>query len=105
MTSAPFSVLQKDSDQLQEEIYRKLGSDEDDVFVLLTYLTAELGEVADKVRALEGKRLNSSHIKPEDLATEIVDCVYNLMLIASHYDIKLDDYWSKRLAGIKSKFT
>lgn len=99
-----FSVLQEDAKELVQYILKKLGTKEDSVYVLLTYLLAECGEVADKVRALEGNRVKSSHITRDDLAKEIVDCVYNLMLIANHYEITLDEAWKNRLEGIRNKF-
>ncbi len=102
--SQKFSQLQKDSQDLQSYIFSKIGKQKDSIYVLLTYLLAECGEVADRARALEGNRVKSSHIQKDDLAKEIVDCVYNLMLIANHYDIDLDEYWKDRLEKIKKKF-
>ena len=98
-----FSKLQKESKELEEFISQKLKK-KDSIYVLLTYLLAECGEIADKVRGLERNRVNSEHIKKEDLAKEIVDCVYNLMLIANYYGISLDGFWKKRLKEIKLKF-
>ena len=72
--------------------------------MLLTYLMAEVGEISDKARALEGNRVKSEHIRKDDLAEEIVDSIYCLMLIANYYHLDLDKYWTKRLKGIREKF-
>lgn len=99
-----FKILQKDSGDLNKWILNKLGNGPYTPYVILTFLLAECGEVADKVRALEGSRVNSSDITKDDLAKEIVDTVYNLMILANYYSIDLDKYWDKRLRGIKDKF-
>jgi len=104
MSNLNFSQLQKDSKELEDFILKKIEKGKDSPYTLLTYLLAECGEVADKVRALEGNRVKSSHITEKDLAKELVDCVYNLMLIANFYKIDLDDYWQDRLDKIKDKF-
>lgn len=99
-----FSSLQVDADKLAAAIADKLGKKPDDAYVLLAHLLAEAGEVADQVRALEGNRVRSGGVRAEDLGKEIVDCIYNLMLIANHYHIELDALWGKRLEEIKKKF-
>jgi len=100
----PFKEIQKESENLNKWILNKLGNRPYNPYILLTFLLAECGEVADKVRALEGSRVNSSDVTKDDLAKEIVDAVYNLMILANYYSIDLDKYWDKRLGGIKDKF-
>ena len=100
-----FLRLQKTSKELQKTIFKKIGNKTgDSIYVLLTYLLAECGEVADKARALEGNRVKSSHINKDDLARELVDVIYNIMLIANFYGIELDDYWNDRIDKIRQKF-
>ena len=99
-----FSKLQRDSKELQKTIFKKIEKKKDSVYVLLTYLLAECGEIADKARALEGNRVKSSHVQNSDLAKELVDGIYNLLLIANHYNIDLDEYWEDRIEKIKAKF-
>ncbi len=71
----------------------------------LSMLAAELGELADDVIALEGDRVeDKSYNSKDELAKEIVDVVYNALVIANHYDINLDAYFSARLEKIKAKF-
>lgn len=99
-----FKRLQKESENLKKWILNKVGNGPYNSYVILTFLLAECGEVADKVRALEGSRVNSSEVTKDDLANEIVDTVYNLMILANYYSIDLDKHWDKRLKGIKEKF-
>lgn len=101
-----FSKLQKDSEELEKLIISKSRTGKkDEVFVLVTHLLAECGEVADDIKGMEGKRAEDpSNYTIEDLAKELVDVVFNTLRIANNYGINLDDYWTKRLEGIKNKF-
>ncbi len=99
-----FQRLQKESGNLNNWILNKIGNGSYNPYIILTFLLAECGEVADKVRALEGSRVNSSEIIKDDLAKEIVDTVNNLMILANYYSIDLDAHWDKRLKEIKNKF-
>lgn len=104
MDSQHFSSLEADAADLAAYIAEKLKKKPDNAYVLLAYLLAECGEVADRVRALEGNRMRSHDVRPEYLGKEIVDSIYNLVLIANHYHIHLDDLWKSRLEEIKKKF-
>jgi NTP pyrophosphatase (non-canonical NTP hydrolase) len=101
-----FTKLQSDSDELEKLIISKSRTGKkDEVFVLVTHLLAECGEVADDIKGMEGKRTEDpSNYTKEELAKELVDVVFNTMRIANNYGISLDDYWDKRLVGIKNKF-
>lgn len=101
-----FKVLQKQSEDLQQLIVSKSRSGKpDEIFVLLTHLMAECGEAADEIKGMEGKRAEDPSLySKEELAKELVDIVFNTLRVANHYDINLDDYWDKRLGGIKAKF-
>ena len=100
-----FTKLQKDSDDLEKLIISKSRSHKkDDVFVLITHILAECGEVADDIKGMEGKRAEDpSNYKKEDLAKELVDVIFNVLRVANFYNINLDDYWENRLVGIKNK--
>jgi NTP pyrophosphatase (non-canonical NTP hydrolase) len=100
-----FDQLQKDSTQLEDYILNKSRGGKDDIFVLVTHLLAECGEAADDIKGMEGKRAEPpSNYSKEDLAKELVDIIFNTLRIANHYGINLDDYWAKRIEGIKQKF-
>ena len=101
-----FSQLQKDSDELEQLIISKSrNSKKDSIFVLITHLLAECGEVADEIKGMEGKRAEDpSRYSKDELAKELVDVIFNALRIANHYDVELDDYWTKRIGKIKAKF-
>jgi NTP pyrophosphatase (non-canonical NTP hydrolase) len=101
-----FKKIQDDSDSLESLIISKSRTGKkDDIFVLLTHLLAECGEVADEIKGMEGKRAEDpSKYSKEELAKELVDVVFNTMRVANNYKINLDNYWEKRLQGIKDKF-
>lgn len=100
-----FHKLQQDSKELEEFIVHKTQKSKDDIFVLLTHLIAEIGEVADEIKGMEGKRAeNPSCYSKDELAKELIDVVFNTLRIANHYNIDLDEYWEKRIQGIKEKF-
>jgi NTP pyrophosphatase (non-canonical NTP hydrolase) len=101
-----FSKLQKQSEELQNFIISKSRSDKaDEIFVLVTHLLAECGEAADEIKGMEGKRVEDpAQYSKDELAKELVDIIFNTLRIANHYGITLDNYWDKRLDGIKAKF-
>ena len=71
----------------------------------LSMLSAEVGELADEVIALEGDRVeDKSYQTKDDLAKEVVDVIFNALTIANHYGIDMDEYFENRIAKIKSKF-
>jgi NTP pyrophosphatase (non-canonical NTP hydrolase) len=100
-----FGKLQQDSAELEKLLVSKSRTGKDDVFVLITHLLAECGEVADDIKGMEGKRAEDpSNYTKEELAKELVDVVFNTLRIANHYGITLDDFWDNRLVGIRNKF-
>jgi len=71
----------------------------------VTMLSAEVGELADDVIALEGDRVEDKlYNKKDELAKELVDVLFNTMSIANHYKINLDDYFVERIGKIRAKF-
>lgn len=101
-----FTRIQKQSKELEEFITSKSRDGKsDEVFVLITHLLAECGEVADEIKGIEGKRAEDpAQYSKDKLAKELVDVVFNALRIANHYGIELDNFWDKRLDGIKAKF-
>lgn len=101
-----FTRIQKQSKELEEFITSKSRDGKsDEVFVLITHLLAECGEVADEIKGMEGKRAEDpAQYSKDKLAKELVDVVFNALRIANHYGIELDNFWDKRLDGIKAKF-
>ena len=101
-----FAKLQEQSRELQELIASKSKSGKaDDVFVLITHLLAECGEAADEIKGMEGKRAEDPSLYSKtELAKELIDIIFNTLRIANNYGIDLDNYWDKRLEGIKAKF-
>lgn len=101
-----FTGIQKQSKELEEFITSKSrGGKSDEVFVLITHLLAECGEVADEIKGMEGKRAEDpAQYSKDKLAKELVDVVFNALRIANHYGIELDNFWDKRLDGIRAKF-
>ena len=101
-----FVKLQEQSRELQELIASKSKSGKaDDVFVLITHLLAECGEAADEIKGMEGKRAEDPSLYSKtELAKELIDIIFNTLRIANNYGIDLDNYWDKRLEGIKAKF-
>lgn len=96
--------LQDKSREIQDLIKKSTGK-ELSAYAKLTMLSAEIGELADDLIALEGDRVeDKSYKNTDELAKEIVDVIYNALTIANHYDIKLDDYFIPRLEKIKAKF-
>ena len=99
-----FKKLQDDVAKVEKLITNK-SKDKDNIFVLLTHLLSECGEAADEIKGLEGKRAeNPSNYSKEELAKELVDIVFNILRIASLYQINLDEHWEKRLKEIEDKF-
>lgn len=101
-----FTRIQKQSKELEEFITSKSRDGKsDEVFVLITHLLAECGEVADEIKGIEGKRAEDpAQYSKDKLAKELVDVVFNALRIANHYGIELDNFWDKRLDGIRAKF-
>ena len=101
-----FNVLQKQTRELEAFITSKSKSEKpDNIFVLITHLLSECGEAANEIKGMEGKRAGDplSYSKAE-LAKELIDVIFNVLRIANHYSIDLDNQWDKRLDGIKAKF-
>jgi NTP pyrophosphatase (non-canonical NTP hydrolase) len=100
-----FGKLQQDSAGLEKLLISKSRGGKDDIFVLVTHLLAECGEVADDIKGMEGKRAEDpANYTKDELAKELVDVVFNTLRIANYYGIGLDNYWDKRLVGIRNKF-
>lgn len=101
-----FKDLQEKTNKLEDFLISKSRTGEkDEVFVLVTHLLAECGEVADDIKGMEGKRAEDpSNYTKEDLAKELVDVIFNTLRIARNYNINLDDYFDKRIEGIYAKF-
>jgi len=104
--SSMFENIQEKVNKLENYIISKSrDGKKDDIFVLLTHLIAECGEAADEIKGLEGKRAeNPDEYSKDELAKELVDIIFNTLRIARKYDIQLDDYFEKRLRGIRDKF-
>ena len=96
-----FKDLQEKTNELEDFlISRSRTGKKDDVFVLITHLLAECGEIADEIKGMEGKRAEDpSNYTKANLAKELVDVVFNTLRIARNYNIDLDDYFylAKRL--------
>lgn len=100
-----FKDIQNEINKLEDFIEKNTKNKKDDIFVLLTHLLAECGEAADEVKGLEGKRAESpDEYSIDDLAKEIIDVLFNALRITRYYNINLDDYFIKRLDGIRKKF-
>lgn len=100
-----FKNIQKEVDELEDFINEHSRSGKDDIFVLLAFLIAETGEVADEIKGMEGKRAEDpdSYTKG-NIAKEIVDVILNLLRITRFYNIDLDEHFIKRIEGIKVKW-
>lgn len=101
-----FYKLQKQSEDLQKLITSKSRDGKpDQIFVLITHLLSECGEAADEIKGMEGKRAEDpAQYSKDELAKELVDIIFNTLRIANYYGLDLDNYWDKRLEGIKAKF-
>jgi len=50
------------------------------------------------------RHLHFASERMTELAKELIDIIFNTLRIANNYGIDLDNYWDKRLEGIKAKF-
>jgi NTP pyrophosphatase (non-canonical NTP hydrolase) len=99
-----FKDIQAEVDKLEKLIQESTGK-KLSAYGKLSMLTAEVGELADEVIALEGDRVEDKEYDlKDDLAKEIVDVTVNAMIIANHYGIDLDEYFTPRVDKIKKKF-
>lgn len=101
-----FKDIQEKVNKLEDYISLKsrVGR-EADIFVILTHTISELGEAADEIKGMEGKRAEDpSEYSKDELAKELVDIIFNVLRIARNYGIDMDNYFDKRLDGIHKKF-
>lgn len=96
--------IQNQAQKLEDFISTKTGKKQD-AYALATTVSAELGEMCDELIALEGDRIEDEKYEETSvIAKEIIDVIYNLLRIANHYNINLNQHWEKRLKQIKQKF-
>ncbi|MCM3783541.1 MazG-like family protein [Neobacillus mesonae] len=83
-----------------KEYYRTRGWSELDIFIRIGFLAEETGEVARAIRALEIGRdrpdeaVGSYEENKQELTEELGDVLGNLIVIANHYDISLDNIFA-----------
>jgi NTP pyrophosphatase (non-canonical NTP hydrolase) len=100
-----FQDIQEEVNKTEDHINAHSQTDKDDIFVLLTHLLAECGEVADEVKGLEGKRAESpKDYSKKELGKELSDVIFNCLRIARLYNINLDQDFHRRMKGIRDKF-
>jgi NTP pyrophosphatase (non-canonical NTP hydrolase) len=96
--------LQNKVKELDSFISSKTGKTQN-AYAISTNIAAEVGELCDEVIGLEGDRIEDTNYKDSNgAAKEIVDVIYNLLRLANHYDIDVEEHLSKRLNKIKKKF-
>ena len=74
-------------------------------FVIVTDILEEAGEVASVVKGLEGYKPPEKPKTKEMLATELSDLLYGIFLLAEHYNISLEEAFSRTVEGYLSRFT
>ena len=74
-------------------------------FVVVTDILEEAGEVASVVKGLEGYKPPEKPKTKEMLATELSDLLYGIFLLAEHYNIALEEAFSRTVKGYLSRFT
>ena len=95
------SELQEEVNKLEDFInqHSHNASTPDGIFVLLTHLISEVGEVADEIKGKEGKRAEDpKNYSTDNLAKELVDVIFNVLRIARYYRINLDDFFKKTVS-------
>ena len=99
-----YTQIQSQVKELEDLIKASTGKSLS-AYAKLTMLSAEVGELADELIALEGDRVEDKTFNSkEKMAKELVDVLFNTLVIANHYNINIDEYFDKRLEQIKSKF-
>ena len=101
-----FEKIQKEVNLLEDYITQNSETkSKDDCFILLTHLLSECGEVANEIKGLEGKRVESvENYTKDELAKELIDVIFNTLRIARYYNIDLDNYFLPRFKKIRGKF-
>ena len=69
-------------------------------------LVSEVGELADAILEYDGgkeKGTRKSQGK-EEIADALADLLYNLILVAWHYDVDLTKEYEKVLQGVEKRF-
>ena len=96
--------LQNKVKELDKFVSSKTGKTQG-AYAITTNIAAELGELSDEVIALEGDRIEDiSYNDKNGAAKEIVDVIYNLLRLANHYNIDIEEHFNKRLSAIQKKF-
>ena len=97
-------ALQNKAKQLDNFVSSKTGKTQD-AYAITTNIAAEVGELCDEVIGLEGDRIEDTNYNDKNgTAKEIVDVIYNLMRLANHYNIDIEEHFNKRLNAIQKKF-
>lgn len=75
-----------------------------DPFIMVTDLLEEAGEVASTVKGLEGFKPPEKTKTKQMLATELSDLLYIIFVLAEHYNLDLEEHFSRTIQNYKSRF-
>ncbi|CAM4207924.1 MazG nucleotide pyrophosphohydrolase domain-containing protein [Erysipelothrix aquatica] len=93
--------------QWVDTYYKKRGWSDLDIFIRVTFLFEEAGEVARSVRAIELGREDHDIVDTDlkaELASEIGDVLGNLMVIANHYDLSFEDIFKMHVDKLDARY-
>jgi NTP pyrophosphatase (non-canonical NTP hydrolase) len=69
-------------------------------------LVSEVGELADAILEYDGgKEKGTRNPKgKEEIADALADLLYNVIVLSSHYDVKLEQEYEKVLESVEKRF-
>lgn len=93
-----------------KEHYKERGWSDLDIFIRIGFLAEETGEVAQAIRALEIGRdrpdedIQSNLELKANLTEELGDVPGNIIVIANHYDLDLEDIFESHKSKLESRY-
>ncbi|MEG0328148.1 MAG: MazG-like family protein [Erysipelothrix sp.] len=93
-----------------KEHYNERGWSDLDIFIRIGFLAEETGEVAQAIRALEIGRdrpdedSQTNIERKANLTEELGDVLGNIIVIANHYDLDLEDIFESHKLKLESRY-
>lgn len=70
-------------------------------------LVEEVGELANAMLMVDGNKTSGNPDKQRtkaDIADALADCLYDLIILADHYDVDLESEYSEMLERMRERF-